>query len=165
MERRTSQAVELFEKALRALAKKDYDRAGEILETLLSSYPDERDVAERARAYRAVCARASGKKPSFRPKSFEELLNYGVYLHNNGEFQEALKYLQQAVEIHPKNEHVLYCVAVAAARAGDTNAALKALRSAIGANAANRAQARSDSDFDPIREDEEFVALVYPQAS
>jgi tetratricopeptide (TPR) repeat protein len=165
MERRTSQAVELFEKALRALGKKDYDRAGGILEDLLSSYPDERDVVERARAYKAVCERAAEKKPSFRPKSFEELLNYGVYLHNNGEFQEALKYLQQATEIHPKNEHVLYCVAAAAARAGDTPAALKALKSAIGANAANRAQARSDSDFDPIREDEEFVALVYPQAS
>lgn len=165
MERRTSQAVELFEKALRALGKKDYDRAGEILEDLLSSYPDERDVVERARAYKAVCERAAEKKPSFRPKSFEELLNYGVYLHNNGEFQDALKYLQQAAEIHPKNEHVLYCVAAAAARAGDTPAALKALKSAIGANAANRAQARSDSDFDPIREDEEFVALVYPQAS
>jgi hypothetical protein len=43
--------------------------------------------------------------------------------------------------------------------------ALKALRSAIVVNPANRAQARSDSDFDPIREDEEFAALVTPQAS
>ena len=40
--------------------------------------------------------------------------------------------------------------------------ALKALRSAIAASPANRAQARSDSDFDPIRDDEEFVELVYP---
>jgi len=43
--------------------------------------------------------------------------------------------------------------------------ALKALRSAIGVSASNRAQARSDADFDPIREDPDFVALVYPQAS
>lgn len=164
-ERRTSPAVELFEKAMKALGKKDYEKAGALLDDLLTSHPDERDVLERARAYKAVCDRATEKKPSFRPKSFEELLNYGVFLHNKGEFQEALRYLQQAVEIHPKNEHVLYCVAAAAARAGDTAGALKALKSAIGANAANRAQARSDSDFDPIREDEEFVALVYPQAS
>jgi hypothetical protein len=32
-------------------------------------------------------------------------------------------------------------------------------------SASNRAQARSDADFDPIRENPDFVALVYPQAS
>jgi tetratricopeptide (TPR) repeat protein len=165
LERRPSHALDLFERAMKALGKKDYEKAGAILDELLSSYPDEREVLERARAYKVVCERALEKKPSFRPKSFEELLNYGVFLHNKGEFQEALKFLQQAAFIHPKNEHVLYCVAAAAARAGDTPVALKALKSAIGTNTANRAQARSDSDFDPIREDEEFVALVYPQAS
>jgi tetratricopeptide (TPR) repeat protein len=131
------------------------------LETLISSHPEERDVLERARAYLALCDRALEKKPAFRPKTFEDLLNYGVYLHNRGEFQEALKYLQQAAEIHPKNEHVLYCVAASAARSGDAAVAMKALRSAIVANPASRAQARSDSDFDPIREDEEFSALVH----
>ena len=65
----------------------------------------------------------------------------------------------------PLLEHVLYCLAATAARAGDTASALKALRSAIAASPANRAQARSDSDFDPIREDEEFIEIVYPQAS
>jgi hypothetical protein len=37
------------------------------------------------------------------------------------------------------------------------------LRSAIAANPETRAQARSDSDFDPIREEEEFVGLVHAQ--
>jgi len=83
-----------------------------------------------------------------------------VFLHNRGEFEEALKYFHQAAEMHPKNEHVLYCMAAAAARAGDTPSALKALKSAIASNPSNRAQARSDSDFDPIREDTRFEALV-----
>jgi tetratricopeptide (TPR) repeat protein len=160
-DRRSAQALELFEKAVNAVGKHDYGRAKEILETLISSHPEERDVLERARAYLALCDRALEKKPAFRPKTFEDLLNYGVYLHNRGEFQEALKYLQQAAEIHPKNEHVLYCVAASAARSGDAAVAMKALRSAIVANPASRAQARSDSDFDPIREDEEFSALVH----
>jgi Tfp pilus assembly protein PilF len=92
-------------------------------------------------------------------------MNYGVFLHNKGEFLEALKFLHQAADIHPKSEHVLYCIAASAARAGEVAAALKALRSAIGANPANRAQARGDSDFDPLREEGEFQALVHPQAS
>lgn len=157
---RTNQGIEAFEKALRALGKKDYERARELLDALIDAYPEERDLIERARAYRAVCGRALEKRPSFRPRSFEDYLNYGVYLHNRGEFQEALKQFQQAAEIHPKNEHVLYCTAASAARVGDTPAALKALRSAIAANPANRAQARSDADFDALREHGEFLALV-----
>jgi Flp pilus assembly protein TadD len=88
-----------------------------------------------------------------------------VYLHNRGEFLEALKVLHQAAEIHPRNEHVLYCLAAASARSGDPAAAIKALKSAIAVSPANRAQARSDSDFDAIREQAEFLALVHPQAS
>ena len=162
---RSNQGLDTFEKAVKALGKRDYERAKELLDELIAAHPEERDILERARAYRTLCARELERKPSYRPKTFEEQLNYGVYLHNRGEFEEALKYLHQAAEQHPKNEHALYCIAAASARAGDTPGALKALRSAISANGANRAQARSDSDFDPIREDEEFVALVYPQAS
>jgi len=165
MPRRSNQALELFEKALRAMGKKDFERAFGLLDDLIKSFPEERDVVERARAYRTVAERSVGKKSSFRPKSFEELMNYGVFLHNKGEFEEALKFLSQAAEIHPRNENVLYCLAASAARAGETPIAVKALKSAIGVNPANRAQARSDSDFDPIREDEEFAAIVTPQAS
>lgn len=162
-DRRSSHALEIFEKAMKALGKRDYSRAREHFEALIESHPDERDVLERARVYMALCERALDKRPSFRPKSFEEFLNYGVYLHNRGEFEEALKQMQLAADIHPKNEHVLYCMAAAAARSGDTSAAIKALRSAIAANPETRAQARSDSDFDPIREEEEFVGLIHPQ--
>jgi len=163
-ERRYAQALELFEKAVRAVGRKDHERARELLDSLISSYPEERELLERARSYRAACDRVLDKRP-VRLRTFEELLNYGVFLHNRGEFQDALKYLHQAAEIHPRNEHVLYCLAAAAARAGDTAAALKALRSAIHANSASRAQARGDADFDGLRGDGEFLALVRSQAS
>jgi tetratricopeptide (TPR) repeat protein len=165
--RRSQQSLDAFERAAKALGRHDWEKARDLLDGLISSYPDQRDLLERARAYRAVCERAlsEAKRPVFRPKGFEELLNHGVFLHNRGEFEEALKVLRQAAEIHPKNEHVLYCLAATAARAGDSAAALKALRSAIAVSPANRAQARGDSDFDPIREDEEFIELVHPAAS
>lgn len=163
--RRSGQAIELFEKAVKALGKRDYEKAQELLDELIAAHPGERDLLERARSYRTLCERSLERKPSFRPKTFEDMLTYGVFLHNKGEFQEALKYLHQAAEIHPKNEHAQYCLAATAARAGEAATALKALRSAIGANPANRAQARSDADFEAIRQDAEFHALVHPQAS
>jgi tetratricopeptide (TPR) repeat protein len=163
MDRRSGHALELFEKAIKALGKRDYERARDHLTALIEAHPDERDVLERARTYKTLCDRALDKRPAFRPKSFEDFLNYGVYLHNRGEFDDALKHLQQAAEMHPKNEHALYCLAAAAARSGDTAAAIKALRGAISANAETRAQARGDSDFDPIREEDEFVVLIHGQ--
>jgi tetratricopeptide (TPR) repeat protein len=158
----SSAAIELYEKAVKAVGKRDYERARDHLDALIEGHADEKELIERARSYRALCERSitESKRPAFRPKGFEDLLNHGVYLHNRGEYAEALKALRQAAEIHPKNEHVLYCLAATAARAGDTPSALKALRSAVAASPASRAQARSDSDFDPIREEEEFIEIV-----
>ena len=159
IDKRTSQALEAYEKAVKALGKKDFERALDLFDALIEAYPTERDLLERARSHRAICERALEKRP--RPRSFEDLLNHGVYLHNRGEYADALKAFQQAAEIHPKNEHVLYCLAAAHARTGDAPGAVKALRSAIHANPANRTQARRDSDFDSIRTDSDFVALLH----
>jgi tetratricopeptide (TPR) repeat protein len=164
-DRRSEKALELFERGVKALGKKDFERARESFLALVAEHSAERDVAERARAYLRVCERSLGKKSSYKPKGFEDLLHYGVFLHNKGEYDEALRFLREAAEIQPRNEHVQYCVAASAARAGEAEAALKALRSAIGQNRQNRAQARVDSDFDPIREDEEFQTLVYTPLS
>ena len=159
VDRQYQQAVEVFQRAVKALGRKDLDRARDLFDELLASHADQRELVERARAYRAMCDRP--KRPA-RPKTFEELLNYGVVLHNRGDFAQAVRYLQQAVEIHPRSEGALYCLAAAQARAGDAAAALRALRSAIHANPASRAQARRDDDFAPLRAAAEFQALVAP---
>lgn len=165
IDRRSQQAIDIFEKAMKAMAKHDYERAREQFDALLEGFPEERDLLERARSYRPICDRALDKKPAFRPRTFDEMLHHGVYLHNRGEFEEALKFMKQAAEIHPRNENVLYCMAATAARAGDSATALKSLRQAVSVGPANRAQARQDPDFDALREDEEFLSIVYPQAS
>jgi tetratricopeptide (TPR) repeat protein len=165
IDRRSQQAIDSFEKAMKALGKHDYEKARELFDAILAGFPEERDLLERARSYRALCERQLDKRPAFRPKTFDEMLHHGVYLHNRGEYEEALKFLRQAAEIHPRNEHVLYCLAATAARSGDSATALKNLRQAVTAGGANRAQARQDPDFDALRDDEEFLSIVYPQAS
>jgi tetratricopeptide (TPR) repeat protein len=159
-DRRSTQALEQYEKAVKALGKRDYEKARDAFDATIDGFPEERDVAERARLFRGLCERALDKRAAYKPKTFEDLLNHGVVLHNRGEFLEALKVLGQAAEIHPKNEHVLYCTAASAARAGDAATALKALKGAIQANGANRAQALVDEDFEALRDSDEFEDLV-----
>ena len=158
-DRHYQHALDLFERAVKALGRKDFVRARDLLDELVESHADQKELVERARAYRAMCDR--GRRPA-RPRTFEELLNYGVVLHNRGDFAQAVRYFQQALEIHPRNEGALYCLAAAHARAGDAPAALKALKSAIHANPASRSQARRDDDFGPLRGAAEFQALVAP---
>ena len=159
VDRRYQQALEIFERAIKALGRKDFERSRGLLDSLVEDFADQQELVERARTYRVLCDRS---RRSARPKTFEELLNYGVVLHNRGDFDLAVKYLRQAVDIHPRNEGALYCLAAAQARAGDAPAALKALKSAIHANPASRAQARRDADFEPLREAAAFQALVAP---
>lgn len=164
LEKKALQAVGLFERAMKALGKRDYGRALALFDEVITDHAEEAEVVERARSYRKLCERAlvEAKRPAFRPRGFEDLLNHGVFLHNRGDYAAALKVLKQAAEIHPRNEHVLYCLAATASCAGDLATALKALRSAISANPASRAQAKTDADFDPIRHHDEFLALVSP---
>jgi tetratricopeptide (TPR) repeat protein len=164
-ERRPAQpnhAMDAFEKAMKALGKRDYEKARDLFESLIDDYGHERELVERARAYRTLCQRSldSQKRPSPRPKAFDDLLNQGVFLHNRGDYDEALKLLRQAAELQPQNDSVQYCLAATSARSGDSAAAIKALRTAIAVNPASRAQARSDSDFDALRTDDAFAQLL-----
>lgn len=155
------QALDIFTKGVKALGRKDFDRARELFDLLLEEHGDQKELLERARAYRAMC---KTRRPG-RPKTFEELLNYGVILHNRGEFSQAVKFLRQALEAQPRNESALYCLAAAQARAGDPEAALQTLRSAISANPATRALARKDDDFEPLRGEDAFRSLTSPTVS
>src|SRR3989304_1303093 len=115
VDRRYQQALEIFERAVKALGRKDLDRSRELLDALIEDFADPQELVERARTYRAMCDRS--RRPA-RPKTFEELLNYGVVLHNRGDFAHGVKYLQQARDMHTRNESALYCLAAAQARAG-----------------------------------------------
>ncbi len=105
---------------MRALGRKDVERALELFREVDSSFQDQPDVAERARAYEGMCLRVREReKRPHKPKGFEDILGNGVVLLNRGEYAEAVKAFHNAAEIHPRNEHVQYCLAAANARVGD----------------------------------------------
>jgi Flp pilus assembly protein TadD len=150
--------LEAFEKAVRTLYKGEADKAKEQFERLRESHGDESELMDRVSSYLAVCERKLS--PQRRPKSTEELVTYGVILHNAGDSQQAIKTLAKALEAEPSNAHIEYCLAAAHAKAGDSAEAAKHLRHAIQADRSVRINALVDDDFRAIRDRSEVAALL-----
>jgi tetratricopeptide (TPR) repeat protein len=153
-----AKAIDGLEKAIRALYKGEFDKAKEQLERLKEGYADEGALMDRVTTYLAVCERKLA--PQKRPKSTEEMITYGVMLHNDGDSREAIKMLGKALEADPSNSHIEYCLAAAHAKIGDGTATARHLRQAIQADPLSRIHARADDDFAPVRHTSEVVALL-----
>ena len=155
---RFTKALAAFERAVKSLQKRDIGKAQDQLNSFLSSFPEESELAERARTYITFCERQlAGSTP---PKKFDELVTQGVFFHNRGEYDEAIKYLTKAVEMEPKNDHGHYCLAAAYARVGDSRGASRHLKRAISSDAYNRVLAKCDGDFQSVRNDPSLADLL-----
>jgi tetratricopeptide (TPR) repeat protein len=152
-----------FERAVKLLQKRDIKKAQDQLSSFLSNFPEEKAMAERARTYLTFCERQLATKTV--PRQLEELVAQGVFCHNRGEYDEAIKYLAKAVEMEPKNDHVHYCLASAYARVGDSRGASRHLKRAIASDPYNRVLAKRDGDFQTMRNDPSLADLLKEEAT
>ncbi|HSK08184.1 MAG TPA: tetratricopeptide repeat protein, partial [Vicinamibacterales bacterium] len=151
-------AVELFEKGFNALQQRQYAKASEILSTLVSSYPEEKELHERARVYLAVCERQVAAAAA--PRTLEERLCAATLSINRGEAERALALLRDLERDHPDHDHVQYMLALGHAVAGESEKAVRHLRRAIELRPSNRLAAQQDVDLDGLRNDPAFLALM-----
>jgi tetratricopeptide (TPR) repeat protein len=86
-------------------------------------------------------------------------------LYMEGRYAEAADGGREAVEAHPEYTGLLYNLACTESLAGRTADAIEHLRTAIERSDRYRAFAAGDSDFDPIRAEPEFQALVSAPSS
>jgi tetratricopeptide (TPR) repeat protein len=162
---RYNKALDTFERALKNLHKGEIDRARDLFNTVLSDFPGERELGERSRVYLAVCERSGRRGSSPSPRDFEDFVHYGVFNHNQGDYQKAAKYLERALDLKPKSDYVHYCLAATYARLGDSKAAARHLKEAVQSDGYNRVLARIDQDFDPIRDQGEVAELLSAASS
>ena len=78
-------------------------------------------------------------------------------------YDEAKELLREGLELHPGNASLLYNLACAEALLGEKDAALEHLAGAV-KNPRFQEFATTDSDFDSLRDDPRFTALVAPPA-
>jgi quercetin dioxygenase-like cupin family protein len=98
---------------------------------------------------------APGK--AYRPRSWE--LEDGP-LFDQGEHEELKRVLVEALGKYEDDAGVLYNLACAEALLGENDEALGHLSEAVDAHPAFRESARDDPDFEPLRSDQRFQALV-----
>jgi tetratricopeptide (TPR) repeat protein len=80
--------------------------------------------------------------------------------HRAGRHEQALEIMRDGVARAPEAWEGHYNLACLLSLGGDRAGALESLRRAVGLNGEARELARSDGDFDAIREDPEFSAIA-----
>lgn len=87
--------------------------------------------------------------------------NRGIVLARSGRYEEAQVSCDKALELQPKDESGYYGKACCYALQGDVDLAVENLQQAINLNPPRcRREAKINHDFDSIREDERFQALL-----
>jgi tetratricopeptide (TPR) repeat protein len=153
------EAVALYERGLEALQHHKYNAAIELLESVLSEYPEERELHERVRLYLNICQRQATPRESA-PQTVDERLYASTLAINGGKYDEAISHLRLVRDEDPDNDHALYMLAVAHTQRGEHAEAIAHLERAIALNPENRALARRDADLEPLRQDESFRATL-----
>jgi tetratricopeptide (TPR) repeat protein len=153
------EAVALYERGLEALQRHDYRVAIDQLNSVLRLYPEEKELHERVRLYLNVCERHATPQEAV-PMTVEERLYAATLAINGGQYDEALAQLRLVRDEDPDNDHALYMLAVAHAQRQEPAEAIAHLDRAVALNPENRAIARQDPDFDPLRNHEGFRSAL-----
>ena len=147
---------------MEALQRRHYTDAGDAFRMLVSRFPAERALLDRARVYLDVCERELGRRP-VQPTTAEERLTAATAALNNGDENRAERLVQAVLAEHPEQDLALYLSAAIHARRGRRDDALAQLRHAIALSPDAAAQATLDPDFDLLHDSEAFHALTTPR--
>ena len=153
------EAVALYERGLETLQRHEYNDAGDIFESVLRLYPEEKELHERVRLYLNICRRHATPRQAT-PQTVDERLYAATLAINGGRYDEAITHLRLVRDEDPDNDHALYMLAVAHAQRGEHAEAIAHLERAIALNHDNRGLARTDPDLEPLRADDSFRSTL-----
>jgi Tfp pilus assembly protein PilF len=154
-----AEAVSVFQAAMEALQRHEYQSAADSFRTLIDDFPAERALLDRARVYVELCERELRRRP-VQPKTAEERLTLATAALNDGDEARAESFVTAVLSEYPEQDLALYLSAAIHARRGRHEEALAQLRQAIAVSPDVAAQATLDSDFDALHESEAFQALT-----
>jgi tetratricopeptide (TPR) repeat protein len=159
---RLQQTVQSYEAGLKALHERKFEKAKGLFEKVITG--PSKELADRAAMHLNICNQNLNRAgTSF--KSPEEHYDYAISLTNSGDYDGARTHLERLQKQNPTADYVWYGLAALDALQGRAIEAMKNLEQAIRLNAANRIQARNDTDFQGLFDDPRFTELLYPEAT
>lgn len=152
-------AISAYNQAMKAFHKGDFERADELLKVFLEMHVSEKELADRAQIYLNICQKEQ-KKERIQLKTFNDYYQYSVYKINQRDYEEALKMLEKAREMKPKEGKILYLMADNYCLMGQTDKCLEHLKKAIQIDSFFRILAQNEGDFEPLWKDKKFKLIT-----
>ncbi|MFN0100981.1 MAG: hypothetical protein ACKV2U_02705 [Bryobacteraceae bacterium] len=147
-----------FDKAMKLFHKREFQGALPLFDE--ASKGIDVSIAHTAQLHARMC-RQRLEKDSPQLKTSEDNYAYGVALAGRRELTGAEKYLQRALQLAPRADHILYSLALVKGLQGDIPSAAGFLSRAIEIQPANRSTARADPDFHDLLRHQPIRELVY----
>jgi tetratricopeptide (TPR) repeat protein len=152
-------ALSAYGEAMREFHKGKWDKAQELLKSFLEKYDTEKELVDRARMYLEI-THEKGKKETVSLKTVDDYFYYSAYKINTGDYEEALKLLEKALEMKEDEGKIYYLMADACILAGKTEEALEHLKKAFQKDRFYRILAQNETDFEPLWEDKKFKLIT-----
>lgn len=152
-------ALSLYSQAIKDFRKGDYEKAAAGFENLIEKYPEEYELADRARVYLTICKRGP-RKESISLKTVDDYLFYSQMRVNQSDYDGALKLLEKALEFRKEEAKIYFLMATAYILKGQPEESLEALKKAIQKDKSMAILAQNEPDFQPLWEDKRFKVLV-----
>lgn len=152
-------ALSVYTQAMKAFHKGDCARASQLLKTFKEKYSAEKELIDRAQIYLSICEERK-QKEKIQLKSLDDYFQYSVYKMNQGDYQEALKMLEKARQMKPKEGKILYLMADVYCLLGNNEKCLDHLKKAIQVDKFFSILAQNESDFEEIRKDKRFKLIT-----
>ncbi|HEU0122008.1 MAG TPA: hypothetical protein VFQ91_15865 [Bryobacteraceae bacterium] len=147
-----------FDKAMKLFHTRDFQGALPLF--VQASTGADLSIAHTAQLHARMC-RQRLEKDAPQLNTSEDNYAYGVSLASRRDYAGAEQYLQRALQLAPRADHILYSLALVKGMQGDIAAAASFLSRAIEIQPANRSNARTDPDFHDLLQNQSIRDLVF----
>ena len=147
-----------FEKAMKLFHRREFQPALPLFDEAAKGA--DVSIAHAAQLHARMC-RQRLEKDAPQLKTSEDNYAYGLALTNRRELTGAEQYLNRALQLAPRADHILYTLALVKGLQGDVAAATGYLARAIEIQPGNRTTVRTDPDFRELLHHQSIRELVF----
>ena len=115
-------AIKELERGVNHLHKQQYSEALSNFKSIVDEYPEEKELKDRAKVYVRICETRLERKTGI-PNDPQDLFYLGVFKANEAAYDEAVGYLERALQSSPKDEKIHYVLASTLALKGERGGA------------------------------------------